>query len=469
MVTQLPGLDRLPGVGLAALDRLSLAPSQGYAPQTAFAGQRPLRPGLQTDGRRGTSAGSQPRDFRSFAALQAPFGENLGTDPSRQLGTQASTLGRTITDPTGGVNQPGLAGLMGAGNTTGTNPAGVGNIGGDWGQVDQWNGAINAAASKWGVDPARLKAHMRIESGGNPNAVQHNPTYGDTYGLMQINPAYWDATLKANGINMYTPEGNIEGAAFILADNYKRYGDWDKASSAFFVGNPDWLGADTVNGTTGQTYQQTLNTYIQQAGGGLTANQQFRNAYQSPQGAQTANSVLNAAKQYVGVSYVWGSIPNKGQNPWDTGWDCSGFTRWLDQTYGTGQLPAGSHYQYAWAQQNGNLHGANALQPGDLIFFDTGSRSGGGANLNGASHVGVYLGGGQFLHAANPSVGTIVSDLNQYMQMYPFLGGATMAWSGGGSPASPYGSGVSPANAALRQAYTGYGRGYESTLNKFSF
>ena len=487
MVSPLPQMDRLSGAGLAALDRLSLAPSRDYAPQSSLDSTRTIRPGMTGPVSRDSMAsGSGPRDFQSFAAMRAPsLGQSLGGNErtlgsmgmdKRSLTSQDTTYGRQIVDPTGGVNQPGLDALMGAqtGNTTGTGQGALGSPGGKWAGIDQWDGAVSAAASKYGVDPNRIKAHMMIESGGTGSmgSTQVNPTYGNTYGMMQINPAIWEGTLRAQGIDMYTPEGNIAGAAYILSSLYKQYGDWDKASSAYFLGNPNWQGGDTVNGTSGPQYQKALNGYITELssyGGAMNPNQQLRTAYggQTAQGVGTASAVLNAAKQYVGTPYVWGAIPGKGQTP--TGWDCSGMTYWLDQNYGTGTLPAGSHYQYQWAQQTGALRAANQLQPGDLVFFDTGSRAGGGGNLNAASHVGIYLGGDQFIHAANPGVGTIYSSLSEYMGMYPFLGGAAMSWSGGGSASNPYGSGVSPQNQALRQAYSGYGAAYGSTLNHFRF
>jgi cell wall-associated NlpC family hydrolase len=327
------------------------------------------------------------------------------------------------------------------------------NAGGAWANIDQWNPAINAAAAKWGVDPNRLKAHMRIESGGDPNAVQNNPTNGNTYGMMQINPQIWNETLRANGIDMFTPEGNIEGAAFILNSLNKQYGSWDAASSAFFTGNPYWQGADTVNGTTGDDYRSALNGYIRElqaygGSGALTPNQQLRNQY----GGGSASSVVQAATSFVGkVPYVLGGIPGKGQTP--QSWDCSGFMYWLDQNYGSGQLVMGSHEQYN--QLSGNMHSLNTAQPGDLLFFNTGFsyRSG-----NAASHVGMYIGNGQMVHAANPNDGTIISNVSDYSQA--FMGAASMSWSGGGAYGGG-GGGFAPTNP-----YAGSTGAYLSSLFK---
>lgn len=124
--------------------------------------------------------------------------------------------------------------------------------------------------------------------------------------------------------------------------------------------------------------------------------------------------------------------------------NCSGFTYWMDQNYGAGNLPMGSHYQYAYAAQSGKLFMDTAqLQPGDLVFFDTGFRGGGGAEMNGASHVAMYIGNGKMLHAANPSQGTIISDFANYAPSngYKYLGAMHMSFSGG-APGVPGQKGV---------------------------
>ena len=75
---------------------------------------------------------------------------------------------------------------------------------------------------------------------------------------------------------------------------------------------------------------------------------------------------------------------NGGSNP--SGFDCSGFVQWVFAQNGV-LLPREVRDQFA-AGQNVSL---GEVQPGDLIFFQTVSR--------GASHVGVVIGGDQFVHA----------------------------------------------------------------------
>lgn len=93
--------------------------------------------------------------------------------------------------------------------------------------------------------------------------------------------------------------------------------------------------------------------------------------------------VVGIALQYLGVPYVWG-----GSSP-STGFDCSGFVMYVFAQVGV-SLPhhAASIYGY------GTPISRDQLAPGDLVFF------------SGLGHMGIYIGGGQFVHA--PHTGDVV-------------------------------------------------------------
>jgi peptidoglycan DL-endopeptidase CwlO len=94
------------------------------------------------------------------------------------------------------------------------------------------------------------------------------------------------------------------------------------------------------------------------------------------------SGVVGIAMQYLGVPYVWG-----GSTP--SGFDCSGFVMYVYAQVGV-SLP---HYTGAqWAM--GVPVAASDLEPGDLVFFD------------GLGHVGIYIGGGEFIHS--PHTGDVV-------------------------------------------------------------
>lgn len=100
--------------------------------------------------------------------------------------------------------------------------------------------------------------------------------------------------------------------------------------------------------------------------------------------ASSTAGVVNDAMQYVGkLPYIWGgtSLTN--------GADCSGFTQQLYRAYGI-NLDRTAQAQYD--QNIGVKVTKDQLQPGDMVFFN------GYKGAGGVGHVGIYIGGGQFVH-----------------------------------------------------------------------
>lgn len=99
-----------------------------------------------------------------------------------------------------------------------------------------------------------------------------------------------------------------------------------------------------------------------------------------------AAAAVNYALAQVGDAYVWGAM---GPNAFD----CSGLTSAAWAQAGV-SLPHSSSAQMAY----GPRVSSSALQPGDLVFY-----------YSPVSHVGIYIGNGQIVHAANPSTGVRVA------------------------------------------------------------
>lgn len=93
------------------------------------------------------------------------------------------------------------------------------------------------------------------------------------------------------------------------------------------------------------------------------------------------DSLVKTASDFIGVPYLWGGASA------ETGFDCSGLTMTVYQLNGL-DMPRHSAAQY----DAGDTIDRNNLQKGDLVFFATRGRGK-------VSHVGIYIGGGQFIHA----------------------------------------------------------------------
>lgn len=116
--------------------------------------------------------------------------------------------------------------------------------------------------------------------------------------------------------------------------------------------------------------------------------------------ATIGERVVAFAKQYLGVPYVWaGSSPS--------GFDCSGFVSYVFKNLG--------YPTYRVAKdiyRNGYAVSKSELQPGDAVFFASSSEA--------IGHVGIYIGGGEFIHASSGDGYVTISGLDEsyYTRMY---------------------------------------------------
>jgi len=120
-----------------------------------------------------------------------------------------------------------------------------------------------------------------------------------------------------------------------------------------------------------------------------------------PVSSSEGSSVAAYAKKYVGYDYIWGAA---GPNAFD----CSGFTMYIYSKFGV-SMPHSSRSQYTF----GSAVGREGLSPGDILFFNT---------LGPISHVGIYIGGGSFVHAANSRTGVVISSMSEGYYAKRFVG-----------------------------------------------
>jgi cell wall-associated NlpC family hydrolase len=121
-----------------------------------------------------------------------------------------------------------------------------------------------------------------------------------------------------------------------------------------------------------------------------------------------SGDVASFAVQFVGSRYVWG-----GSSP-SRGFDCSGLTSYVYRQFGV-SLPHNAAAQYS-SRYGAIIGGMGNLAPGDLMFFA------GTAGRRGISHVAIYIGGGQMVHAMTPRYGVQVSSIWSSYWQNTFVG-----------------------------------------------
>lgn len=109
--------------------------------------------------------------------------------------------------------------------------------------------------------------------------------------------------------------------------------------------------------------------------------------YNSTGASSIGSQMVSYAYNYLGVSYVWG-----GTTP--SGFDCSGFTKYVCNAFGY-KINRTAADQLG----NGSSVSKSELKPGDLVFFANTY-----ASSAAATHVGIYVGNNQFIHAASGGV-----------------------------------------------------------------
>lgn len=114
----------------------------------------------------------------------------------------------------------------------------------------------------------------------------------------------------------------------------------------------------------------------------------------SVQASSNASAVIALARSEAGKRYVWGATgPNS--------FDCSGLVQYVYKKAAGISLPRTTYSQV----NAGKAVSLKNLQPGDLLFW---------GSTRAPYHVGIYLGNGQYIHAATPSQGVIIQTVSSY-------------------------------------------------------
>ena len=128
-----------------------------------------------------------------------------------------------------------------------------------------------------------------------------------------------------------------------------------------------------------------------------------RSTAEAASSSAIGDQIVAYAKQFLGVPYVYG-----GNGP--NCFDCSGFTKYVYAHFGV-TLNRTATDQLA----NGTSVSKSQLQPGDLVFFRANT-------TKPVSHVGIYIGNGQFIHASTNTYSVQIDrlDTGYYAGVYVY-------------------------------------------------
>ena len=118
---------------------------------------------------------------------------------------------------------------------------------------------------------------------------------------------------------------------------------------------------------------------------------------------QDEKELIKEAKSWIGTKYKYGGHSRSGT-------DCSGFVLQVYKAVYDLKLPRSSKDQYAFCEKVNK----NMMRVGDLVFFATGK------SKDVVSHVGIFIGNNEFIHASS-SKGVVISNLNQNYYLRTFV------------------------------------------------
>ena len=222
------------------------------------------------------------------------------------------------------------------------------------------------------VDSSYLKSTLQDSTNDNTN----NETTGTT--------KYVNTT---SGLNVRSGAGT----------SYSKLGKLEYKEKVTVLSTSNGWSKIKYNGKTGYVDS----SYLQSTVPGSNGN----NANNNNNTVSTkANEVIAYAKTLLGKPYVWGA---QGPNSFD----CSGFTYYVFKNKAGIVLPRTSSAQSKY----GTYVSKSNLKAGDLVFFDTN-----GANDGNVSHVGMYIGNGQMIHASYGQKKIVIANFNDsyYQKAY---------------------------------------------------
>ena len=212
--------------------------------------------------------------------------------------------------------------------------------------------------------------------------------------LSKVNPSA--AVSRSNLTRSLVPETNTIAQLFDIKTSYEEKGTVAVAPGVQKVADPTMKIGQTKVKTEGKSGVREVNRLVTMVNGSVVENKVLtQKVVEKPQDKivlygtkSTASGVVGIAKQYLGTPYRWGGTTPRG-------FDCSGFTSYVYRQLGV-SLPRTSYSQ----SRAGTSVSRSELQPGDLVY--------------GPGHIGIYVGGGSYIHAPQPGQSVKISPMSQF-------------------------------------------------------
>jgi cell wall-associated NlpC family hydrolase len=273
-------------------------------------------------------------------------------------------------------------------------------------QTSEWVEPV--PAQELVTEPANVWTEPAPATTGGPES------WGEPIAMAYISGSSGDGAICRTGADTSTNQLAVLGEGEVVEVRGEAVGEWQPVNCAGIGGyvhtsliawEPSAASADYVEL---EQRNRGKNGGHNGGGGGNDGNS-GGGAGNDGTASASGQQIANYAMQYVGYPYAYA-----GEGPY--AFDCSGFTKFVIQNTLGMDITHDMFTQIGMGQSVG----MNELQPGDLVFFANTFRPG-------LSHAGIYVGGGQFVHAENESTGVLVSDLNSDYYGSRWAGGTRLA------------------------------------------
>lgn len=276
---------------------------------------------------------------------------------------------------------------------------------------------VGASAASVGVGTVNADALRLRDAASTEATILATANTGDTVVVLEeagdgwykvdyksvegyMSSEYVDVVTKADvtiGYGLVQSDGATLNVRSGPATTYEKVTTLNDNAVVNIVGIDNGWYKITTNGVTGYVSSDYMVTCKDSAGSRGDGAVAVATAASTSMGQQ----VVDYAKQYLGCPYVYGA-----SGP--SSFDCSGFTSYVYKHFGY-TLNRTASTQLS----NGTSVAKSELQPGDLVFFKYNTSKA-------ASHVGIYVGGGQFIHASTNTYTVKFDDLTRghYANVY---------------------------------------------------